>query len=336
MQVSNNSKEIRFRLLLITFLCIFIIGRIGSIRVGFFRNSGMLMLNQAFSSSFQQKQNILRESIILFKYAYMEETGGLFQTLLGRSNIHHSNEFRYSIAQDFYHRGEVTEKLGNIKQSRNWLQYTSQLSVTSELDLYYQGLSYLRLLKWTDAQNVFEQAVKVTDYPTASSSLYYLGWLYQWHNEPRRLEEALSSYQLALNLDKFESNYEKSETYYHKGEILRWSGRNTEEIISDLENAIELAPNHVAAHTLLGMVYYEQFKDVTLAEHEIYIAIKLNPKYKWAYIYLGDIYSTEGQYENAIQMYQDALKIDPNDCFTLEKLKALLLHHARFWELEFI
>ena len=314
MQFINSSKGVRFWLLVVIFLGVLLVGKINQLEARFFQNGGMLMLGKAFSApAYTQKTHImLRQSITFFEHTSAIE-----------NNKFQQNSAKYSITSDFYYRGKATKKLGDIEKSQQWFQYTTQLPATNELDWYYQGLAHLGLLQWACAQDAFERAAKATEYSTISSSLYYLGWLYQWHNEPRRLEDALFSYSLALELDKFESSYEKAEAYYHKGEILRWTNKDTKEIITALENALALAPNHVAARTLLGMVYYEQFENIVLAETEIYKALEINPQYKWAYLYLGDIYSVEDREDEAIKMYRKALEISPEDANIKEKIELL-------------
>ncbi|MEZ4980837.1 MAG: tetratricopeptide repeat protein [Saprospiraceae bacterium] len=41
-------------------------------------------------------------------------------------------------------------------------------------------------------------------------------------------------------------------------------------------------------------------------------AIEIHPNYKNAYLLLGNAYNYLKEYDNSIQMYQAALKIDPN------------------------
>jgi tetratricopeptide (TPR) repeat protein len=50
-----------------------------------------------------------------------------------------------------------------------------------------------------------------------------------------------------------------------------------------------------------------------MAEEEIQLAIEILPTSKWAYRHLGDVYSTAGEYNQAISMYDKTLELDHQD-----------------------
>ena len=77
------------------------------------------------------------------------------------------------------------------------------------------------------------------------------------------------------------------------------------------QKAIQINPNHVAAHNNLGLVFYglsECKKAIGCYEK----AIQINPNYAGAHNNLGIVFKELGEHQKAISSYQKAIEIQPN------------------------
>ena len=97
-----------------------------------------------------------------------------------------------------------------------------------------------------------------------------------------------------------------------------------EDIISDLQKAIQLNPNHAGAHRLLGKVY-DREGDIKKAVDEFERALKLDPRDVEAMLYLAGRYSEMGKIEAAILLYERALEVDPNNLDAIKDYAFLVL-----------
>lgn len=97
-----------------------------------------------------------------------------------------------------------------------------------------------------------------------------------------------------------------------------------EDIISDLQKAIQLDPNHAGAHRLLGKVY-DREGDVKKAMEEFEKALKFDPRDVEAMLYLAGRYSEMGKIEAAIPLYEKALAIDPDNLDAIKDYAFLVL-----------
>jgi tetratricopeptide (TPR) repeat protein len=84
-----------------------------------------------------------------------------------------------------------------------------------------------------------------------------------------------------------------------------------EESLKDLDQAIELNPQDVAAHNNRGITCYDQ-KNYAQATEAYKQAIKLNPQDTSLYINLGITYKAQKDYAQAIASYQSAIELNPD------------------------
>jgi len=80
------------------------------------------------------------------------------------------------------------------------------------------------------------------------------------------------------------------------------------------------------AWTLLGMVYGKQHK-VTEAFSSLDEAQKINPGYVMTFAVRGNVYESIGDFPNAIQQYQKAVALDPNNEPVRQSLARVLGQH---------
>ena len=90
------------------------------------------------------------------------------------------------------------------------------------------------------------------------------------------------------------------------------------QVRAKLRRYMELAPRDATAYYLYALSLWrrgpEQQDAAQLAEVEsrLKTAIRLSPQYADAYLQLGQVYSSRGNYSSAIEQYTHALKVSPN------------------------
>ena len=120
-----------------------------------------------------------------------------------------------------------------------------------------------------------------------------------------------TAYSLVNNFEKANSTLDKwieldpenSLPHYLKG-LLNFENKNNEVAINELKTAIELNPNDMRSMYNLAIYYYQDNKDLNLAEKHIKDALKVNsgqPDYKYL---LALIYQAQGKNEQANSIIQ--------------------------------
>jgi len=209
--------------------------------------------------------------------------------------------------------GVQMQNVGQYEESVEWYARAARIEPDSGDPWYYMGLAYGSRKEWEKSLEAYRWATKLGNFSgVGSSSPYYrMGVIYQWRLQPPQAEKALAVYEAAIELDDFSAVWEAADCHYKRGEILAWTDSDPDEYIAEYQRAIELDPDHVHAHILLGVACYAHYKDLAMAEAEIQRALELSPQNKRAYVHLGDIYRQEGRTNEAAKMYGRALDIDP-------------------------
>jgi len=132
-------------------------------------------------------------------------------------------------------------------------------------------------------------------------------------------QTALDHFTEALSLDPSEDDLGRVLFYVgacHK-ELQRF-----DEAIEFLERAVEVDPDDIANHNLLGFCYYKLKRHdeaVTCFRH----AVEIDPKSGIDWANLGSNLRDLGRTEEAIEMYRKALSLDPNIGFARDSLAKL-------------
>ena len=98
--------------------------------------------------------------------------------------------------------------------------------------------------------------------------------------------------------------------FFARGVALEEDPAAQQEAIAAYVRALELDPNHAAAHINLGTLYYNQ-QDYARAEAHYRKAIEVDPRYALAYFDLGNVLDETGRVTEAIRVYKLALQLAP-------------------------
>ena len=138
-----------------------------------------------------------------------------------------------------------------------------------------------------------------------------------------RYDESISCFDIAIMLNPKSANL-----WMNKGDSLSKQGR-IEESIKSFDNALKLDTNNSRALSLKASLLLNQGKYVDALECLDKVTQKTNEKVLWND--KGVALAGLGKYQEAIQSYENALKIDPNFDVTLNN-KGLSLYNLRKYQ----
>jgi tetratricopeptide (TPR) repeat protein len=227
------------------------------------------------------------------------------------------------MANEFLQWGDHAQGANQYQDALIWYERAAEVESETGDAWYYAGLMYEKLEQWEKALEAYERALAANGFADVSrSSAYYrMGMIYQWRLDSRQTDAALTAYEMAIEVDDFDSDWERADSHFRRGQILWWTGGDPAEYVDEYQITLRLNPGHASAHMLLGVAFYAQYQDLDMAERELLRALELAPKNAWAHVYLGDVYFQEGMLEKAKVMYQLALDISPD----LEEAKERLI-----------
>jgi tetratricopeptide (TPR) repeat protein len=128
----------------------------------------------------------------------------------------------------------------------------------------------------------------------------------QFYLSQKKYDDAIREFESALK--KFKDAFQPL-TAIVNANIVRGKPDRAAARLSDI---IKESPNHVFAHELLGEVYVT-LKKYDEAEKSFRKAIEVNPKWNIPYRNLAHMYIVRGNFPAASQVYQDGLRVLPED-----------------------
>lgn len=161
-----------------------------------------------------------------------------------------------------------------------------------------------------NAKEVLENVVK--RFPENTDGLLKLGELFYF---VKQYENAFAKINQALKV-----NENLAKAYYLKGNIYKEIG-DTGKAVSSLETAIEQDNKNYGAFLDLGLIYGA--KKNALAFEYYNNAINLNPTNSEALYAKAKLYQDMGQFKEAVNGYNQILKINPNHVFSIYNLGAI-------------
>ena len=179
------------------------------------------------------------------------------------------------------------------------------------------GARSARLKDWPRALDVYRQAVSAQDVLGVkvgrSSFALFTGFIYQANLDSHQWETALSYYGQALAWNDYLSLSDKAYTYIYRGEVYRSlrPAYTDAQVLAEFQRALEIDPQNYWGILSMASEYIYDFKDSVQAEFYIKQAMALLPENPYAYLYLGDLYSQQGDLKGAVAAYQQALLRQP-------------------------
>jgi tetratricopeptide (TPR) repeat protein len=103
---------------------------------------------------------------------------------------------------------------------------------------------------------------------------------------------------------------ESAAEWFAKGVGLEEDPATQLEAIAAYQKAIELEPQHAAAHINLGTLFYNR-QDYVQAEAYYRKAVEVDPRYALAYFDLGNVLDETGRLPDAVRAYKTAIGLAP-------------------------
>ncbi|WP_029214901.1 tetratricopeptide repeat protein [Kallotenue papyrolyticum] len=166
---------------------------------------------------------------------------------------------------------------------------------------------------WNGALKAFRRGLEANTGSVGLSNLYYhIGYIQHHRLEPPDPQAAWKAYEQALAANDYAAeHWHKAQSHYQRGTLLaareRW-----DEALREYQAALALDPSPYGILVSMADVLWKSDR-VDDAKGMLLKAIQLAPDIKEAYKHLGAIYRQQQQDQLAIQMYEKALEIDPND-----------------------
>lgn len=222
--------------------------------------------------------------------------------------------------QDFFNRGIEMVKTGAYGEALDWFRRADIMGVAESKCFipYTQGLILQQKGALDKAVASFQDAIQ-SEAGCASSAYYHIGIFQQ--DKLNQWSAAFQSYAEALKADNFITNSELADTYLRRGIILKYGNKNERQAMQEFQKAVDAQPSNYGALMELGWCYWFLNHNLNKSEDLLNRAINNNPGAEYAYSVLGSIYASAGKIQQAIGMYEEALKIDPSDSAIKQWLK---------------
>jgi tetratricopeptide (TPR) repeat protein len=124
-----------------------------------------------------------------------------------------------------------------------------------------------------------------------------------------RGEEAMRDFTAAIEL---QPDYAKA--YCKRAQVCKWyiDDCDADNVWADLEQAIELAPDDAEVWLFRGELYLEE-EEYDLALPDLVQAVELAPDDGYAWEMLGQTYYLLGEYDQALASYDEAIRLEPTE-----------------------
>jgi uncharacterized protein (TIGR02466 family) len=207
-------------------------------------------------------------------------------------------------------------KSGQLQQARSLYAKILQSEPNNPQLLNYFGVLKAQIGDRQEALDLLEKAVRL------ESNFGYLNNLGNIYRSANRLEDAISCYQKALEL-----NPESADSHLNLGIALTEKGEIVGAIAA-FEAALSVNPYHPRAHITLGDLLQSQGElDRAIASYQK--AIALQPESFEALTSLGMAFYRKGSLQESQRTYEHALSIDPFSITALSNIAATFYEQGR-------
>lgn len=202
--------------------------------------------------------------------------------------------------------GEVEEKSGNFVTAANEYQQAALMD-PSEANIFDWGSEFLLHHTWNPAIRVFSQGLE--RYPNSARLALGLGLALYWRGE---YDDAVKALMRATDLAPSDPH-----TYYFLSKAYDRAPREADQVMERFRRFAELHPQDARADYYYAMSLWKGKETASsgpyLGQVEALLkkAVRLDPSLAKAHLELGNVYSQQLQYAEAVPEYQRALKADP-------------------------
>ena len=227
----------------------------------------------------------------------------MFETIIERRPTDHWLHHNYA---------ELLTKLGDLPGATAQMRVVCQLLPENHAGYLQLGKLLARQKQYDEARGCLETALKLR--PDVFDVRVELGQVLAGLG---KLEEALDQYAQA------ERSHGDGEArlYLLQADVLARQHKRTESI-SRLRQAIQLQPNYVEAHELLG-IELATGADYPAAQAEFEELVRLRPEYAEGHLNLGIALARQRRFPEALEKFETALRLDPQNAQAREFLSTI-------------
>ncbi|WP_334266726.1 FG-GAP-like repeat-containing protein [Edaphobacter sp. HDX4] len=248
-------------------------------------------------------RNDFTYGVAFFQHGYLDAAAESFQQVV----LQKPND-----AEAFYNLGTLSLHRNDLPAARRHLEQTIKLRPEYPEAWNNLGMVAAQQGLAVEAIRDFQQALDLR--PTYTIALLNLGNLYR---RQRAFDKALVLFSRALQIqpDDAEANYSMGMLYAQQGQL--------EQASDYLQKAAELRPGYPEVLNNLGVIYVRT-GDYGHAEEQFKTCIRLTPSFDQSYINLAQLYAIRNEKEQAIQVLQQLLALQPQNPTAQRALEMLL------------
>ncbi len=212
----------------------------------------------------------------------------------------------------------VAEKSGNPVNTDSAKVIDARIPVEAQKEYDTGRVELIEQKKIDSGIAHLEKAVKL--YPNYTEAHLLLGTAYM---DGQQFDKAEREIRRVLEIDP-----KTAAAHFTLGEIYRRQKKyDTAEKV--LQEGLKLEPRSPQGHLNLGRVYFDK-GDIPRAGTEVGQALQLKPDFAEAYLFAGNLFLRAHKAENALQMFEQYLRLEPKGQFApqtremVEKIKKAL------------
>ena len=298
-------------------------------------NAGVTSLNHSLSSNEPESISISK-TITVLKQAVDYSWAGAWRGLglaLDRQGKYDEADISWQKSGekglDFIARGQRAQALGQLEEAIRWYERARKLENGMGDTWYYLARVYEKLGDNQKAIDSYEQGLQLAQFYTIGKSDLYLaqGLVYARQGDKDSWSLALELYTKAIQANDLQQNQARIRVLYARAEALRHL-EQYEQAREGYMAVLALQPKHYWANVYLAETIWRFDGDPLGAKTFLLRAIDSNSQYKFAYKLLGEIFVELGEWQEAFDVYDRLLEIDPEDSKALE-MKNLLLQEIQ-------
>jgi tetratricopeptide (TPR) repeat protein len=196
-----------------------------------------------------------------------------------------------------------------------WFQATTVVEPTVSDSWYYTAQAFMQLGNAAEALSALEQALQAPKRVkvTPGQIRYAIGYTHQYVAQPPRIEDAVNAYRAALIAEQqYPDNQLAADIYFRLCDASWSRGEDPDRYIAECRQALARNPNHLLAHFVLGIAYFNKYHDIDMAVREFESAHAIEPS-PWGFVMLGYyVYEAAGQQDKAREAYLYAIENWPD------------------------
>jgi len=201
---------------------------------------------------------------------------------------------------------------GKMREALALLEGIQRQVVLDPSEWVYVGSFFEGIGEYDEALRSYRRALSSEmeeETEIGDSDVYYrIGIILQRQLDPPKPDRALTAFRMAVAADDFHDEWAELGAYLELASLLLH--KDPKGALEAAQFAVLLKPEHVIAHTTLGLALYDASGDLEMAEAELYKASLLDPGSVWPWMHLGQVYYGDGDYARSIDAYERALEIN--------------------------